>query len=216
MRVFVVAGSPKAQQPNGHRPRSADLVIAADGGANLCTAWGWPVHLVIGDMDSIHEKVARTLRQQGIPFDVYAPEKDETDLELALRQALERGAGEIIIAGALGARIDHTAANLALLALPQLATVKACIVDDGQTVWLVRDCHTVHGEPGDTLSLIPFAGDAHGVSISGVYWPLDNADLLLGPSLGISNRLIARQARISVRQGALLVVHTRAGYGLRC
>lgn len=210
MRAFVVASSPHAVKPDTCCPQPGDLVIAADGGANLCMAWGWPVDLVVGDMDSLDEQAGAQLRAQGVPFHVYTTEKDETDLELGLRFALARGADEVVIAGALGARIDHTLGNLALLALPALASVRACIADGGQTIWLVRKRLTVHGQAGDTLSLIPLASDVHGVNVTGVHWPLHEADLTLGPSLSISNRLIERAAEISVRAGALLVIHIRA------
>jgi thiamine pyrophosphokinase len=185
-------------------------VLAADGGANLCLAWGWPVDVVVGDMDSVDVAVQQQLEAQETPFIVSPVDKDETDLELALQLALAKGATELIIAGALGARIDHTLGNLALLALPALASVPTRVVDGSQTIWLVRDGLTVHGQPGDTLSLIPFGGDAHGVTVGGVRWPLRDADLPLGPSLSISNLMSAQCAEISVRSGLVLVVHIAA------
>ena len=118
MIAFVVASSPNAVEPDGLRPAAGDLVIAADGGANWCAAWGWQPDLVIGDMDSLDEAVAVRLQADGVAFVRHPVEKDETDLELALRAAVERGADEIVVAAALGGRIDHTLGNLALLALP--------------------------------------------------------------------------------------------------
>lgn len=210
MRVFIVASSPHSLPPAGLRPQAGDLTLAADGGADLCVAWGWPVDAVVGDMDSVNDSVRQQLEAQGVPFILSPVDKDETDLELALRLALERGATELIIAGALGARIDHTLGNLALLALPALAGIPACIADGDQTIWLARNRTIVAGQPGDTLSLLPFGGDAHGVSLTGVYWPLHAADLPLGPSLSISNRMTASQAEVGVMQGLLVVVHIQA------
>ena len=207
MRAFVVASSPKSAVPAAHGPHPGDLVVAADGGADLCTSWGWPVDMVVGDMDSVTPKVAEGLRAQGVPFHAFPRDKDETDLEIALRFALERSPDEVFVAGALGARIDHTLGNLALLALPALQALPCRVVDGGQSLWLVQDDLTVHGKPGDSLSLIPMGGDAGGVSARGVYWPLDDAELPFGPSLGISNRLITDQAQVRVRRGSLLVVH---------
>ena len=214
LRAFVVASSPRSLKPDLHRPQPGDLVIAADGGANLCDAWGWAVDAVVGDMDSLDPLVAAKLQAVGVPFHSYPVEKDETDLEIALHQALDLGANEILIAGALGARIDHTLGNLALLALPALADVRAFIVDGGQSIWLVRDRLAIEGQPGDTLSLLPFGGDARGVTVTGVHWPLDEADLLLGPSLGISNLLTASKVEVSMRAGALLAIHIHAGANL--
>lgn len=211
LRAFVVASSPHSLKPERQGPQPGDCVIAADGGANLCDSWNWRVDAVVGDMDSIDPRVFARLQAGGVAFHRYPAEKDETDLEIALHLALEQGAREILIAGALGARIDHTLGNLALLALPALASTRACIVDGGQSIWLVRDRLTIEGQPGDTLSLLPFGGGANGVSVTGVHWPLHDADLPVGPSLGISNRLTAPQAEVSVRNGALLAIHIHAG-----
>lgn len=210
-RAYVVASSPSAAPPDRPRPAPGDLVIAADGGANWCMAWGWQPDLVIGDMDSVEPATVDWLQDKDVPFLRHPVEKDETDLELALRAAVQRGASEIVIAGALGGRIDHTLGNLALLALPALASVAVRIADGGQSVWLVRDRLAVAGAAGDTLSLAPFGDGVRGVSVSGVHWPLEAVDLPLGPSLGISNRLTGGQAVVTVRSGALLVVHIRAG-----
>lgn len=207
MHAFIVGSSPHAQPPAHHRPQPGDLVLAADGGAGLCLAWGWPVDAVIGDMDSLSAADEAELAAHGAAFHRAPVEKDETDLELALRMALARGADQIVIAGVLGARIDHTLGALALLALPALAALRACIVDGQQTIWLARGELVVAGQVGDTLSLLPFGGDAAGVHVDGVRWPLDDAELPLGPSLSISNRMIAARARIRVRRGRVLVVH---------
>ncbi|MER2598780.1 MAG: thiamine diphosphokinase [Caldilineales bacterium] len=210
MRAFVVASSPHALPPACCKPQPGDLVLAADGGAALCLTWGWPIDAVVGDMDSLAPAVQADLRARGIEFQVAPMDKDETDLELALRLALQRGANRLVIAGALGARLDHTLGNLALLALPALAECDVCVADGAQTVRLVRHRLSVTGRPGDTLSLLPFGGDARGVSLTGVYWPLHAADLPLGPSLAISNRLTAEKVEISVQQGMVLMVLTRA------
>ena len=207
MRAFIVASSPSSLPPARLHPQPGDLVLAADGGANLCLAWGWPVDAVVGDMDSVDAAVRRQLEAEGTPFIISPVEKDETDLDLALHLALAKGATELIIAGALGARIDHTLGNLALLALPALAALPTCIADGDQTIWLVRDRLVVPGQPGDILSLLPFGGDAQGVSLSGVYWPLHEANLPLGPSLSISNRMVEPQAKISVQSGMVLAIH---------
>ncbi len=209
MRVFVVGSSPQFLKPDLYEPQPDDLVVAADGGANLCTWWHWPVDAVVGDMDSIFADVRAQLEARGVPFHISPVEKDETDLELALSLALARGASEIIIAGTLGARVDHTLGALALLVTLQEAGVPARIVDGSQTVWLVKDRLSVFGEVHDLLSLLPYGGDAQGVSVTGVYWPLNDADLPLGPSLAISNKMTARRADISVQAGQLIAVHIR-------
>ena len=84
MRVFVVAGSPIAQQPCGSTPGPADRVIAADYGAHHARAWGWPIDLLIGDLDSLPPTELQAARAAGVPMITAPAAKDETDLELAV------------------------------------------------------------------------------------------------------------------------------------
>jgi thiamine pyrophosphokinase len=119
-------------------PRPDDRVIAADYGAHHARAWGWPVHLLVGDLDSLPATEAAALRAEGIPI-ISAPQsKDETDLELALAHALGGGAREIVICAALGGRADHLLANVLLLARPELAALKVVIADGPVTIHLIR------------------------------------------------------------------------------
>ena len=45
------------------------------------------------------------------------PEKDDTDTEYAIREAIRRGAMEIVVIGATGTRIDHVLGNISLLGI---------------------------------------------------------------------------------------------------
>ncbi len=217
MRAFVVAGSPVAQKPIRLAPGPADRVIAADYGAHHVLAWGWPLHLLIGDLDSLPAADLEAIRAMGIPMVTAPAAKDETDLELALMHALDGGARELVICAALGGRADHMLANVLLLARPELADASAAIVEAGQTVRLLRGgvsaagetAHlTVVGAAGDLLTLLPLAGDARGVTTAGLLYPLSDEPLLFGRARGISNVLSASVAQIWLREGLLLVIHT--------
>ena len=134
MRVFVVAGSPIAQQPCGYAPGPADRVIAADFGAHHARAWGWPIDLLIGDLDSLPSAEIQAARAAGVQTVTAPAAKDETDLELAVTRALDDGATELVICGALGGRADHMLANVLLLARRELIGVEAVIADGAQTL----------------------------------------------------------------------------------
>jgi thiamine pyrophosphokinase len=116
---------------------------------------------------------------------------------------------EIVVFGALGGRWDQSLANVMLLALPALRDVPTRLVDRDQTIVAIRDGQEVRieGRAGDTLSLIALAGDARGVSISGCEYPLSDARLSFGATLGVSNVLIEPAARVSVKAGIVLVIH---------
>jgi thiamine pyrophosphokinase len=238
MRVFVIAGSPDGQPPARLAPGPGDRVIAADFGAHHARAWGWPVDLLTGDLDSLPADEAAALRDAGAPVLLAPRAKDETDLELALALALDLDPDEIVICAALGGRTDHLLANVLLLASPALAGVRAMIADGPVTVHLLRGGQGTAGEQGsrgagetaslpvdgdggvegahlelegaagDLLSLLPVGGDAAGVTTSGLAYPLHDETLFLGRARGVSNVFEAGAAHVRLRAGLLLVVHT--------
>jgi thiamine pyrophosphokinase len=189
--------------------QDGDLVIGADGGAAQALAWGLEPDVVIGDMDSLPHDARQILSDRGCSFVTHPRAKDETDLELALTHALEQGANEIAILGALGGRLDHTLANVLLLALPQLQGIPVRIVEGKQEARLAREgwpaC--IEGEAGDLVSLLPLTTNVRGVSTDGLAWTLRKDTLELGFTRGVSNVMTAPLARIEVDAGLLLVVH---------
>lgn len=211
MRAIVVAGSPQVERPSELHPAAGDLIIAADLGAAHCLRWGWRPDLVVGDMDSLPIKAQQSLQALESSFIIMPARKDETDLELALDQAVRRGADVIVILGVFGGRIDHTLANFLLLTRPALAVLDVCMVEGPQTVRLLRPGPSliVAGQPGDILSLIPVGGDANGVTARQVEWPLTAAHLPLGIARGVSNVMLDHAATLSLQEGLLLVIHIR-------
>jgi thiamine pyrophosphokinase len=208
MHAVIVANAPEMElAPYEPLLRSADLLVAADGGALPLLRAGIPPRLVIGDMDSIDAASLAALAGHGVELRRHPREKDETDLELALIYAAQAGADTIDVLGALGGRWDHTLANVALLALPELHGRRTRLLADGQTLFLVRDSAALEGRRSDTLSLIPLTGAAHGVTTVGLLYPLENATLSFERARGVSNVLLDPPGRVSLRDGLLLVVH---------
>ncbi|MGQ9584292.1 MAG: thiamine diphosphokinase [Anaerolineae bacterium] len=208
MRAAVLANG-ELQHPDQVRALTgqADLLVAADGGSRHALALGLRPNLVVGDLDSLTIAEQRELAQAGATFVRYPEAKDETDLELALVQAVDCGAREIVVLAALGGRTDQTLANLLLLALPQLQGVRCGIVEGPETILLVRNWVRMVGQPGDLLSLIPLGGDCHNIWTEGLVYPLAGETLWLSRARGISNVLDASQVTIRVGEGMLLAVH---------
>ncbi len=210
MRAIIIAGGQVRANDDWRRwIQEGDWIIGADGGAARALAWGLTPHLVIGDMDSLPDEDRAVLIDRGSEFVEHPRAKDETDLELALAHAVGQGAREIVIFGALGGRLDHTLANVLLLALPSLREVQARIVDGAQEALLIRNggVATICGKPGDLVSLLPLGGDARGVRTDGLVWTLRGDTLRLGFSRGVSNEMQGDAARVEVEDGLLLVVH---------
>ena len=210
MRAIIFANG-DASDPEivRHWTAQADLIIAADGGTRHALSVGVMPHVVIGDLDSLAEADRAQLDRSGVQFIVYPTHKDYTDLELALRYAQKQHATEIVIFSALGGRWDQALANLMLLTLPELARISTLMVDHHLSIQVIRDHAEIAGRAGDTLSLIALKGDAHGVTIEGCEYPLNDATLPFGATLGISNVLTQGTAKITLKQGQILALHTR-------
>lgn len=205
---MIVANGPMPRPPF---PKlligEGDLMVCVDGGARNALALGLKPRIVIGDMDSMEAVLRERLREEGCEFVEHPSRKDETDSELAVRYVLSQGASELVLLAALGGRIDHTLANVMLLAIPELEGVKARLLDGNQEVLLIRDEIQIEGQPGDTVSLLPLSGDVTGICTEGLEYGLRDGTLKFGAARGVSNVLIAAQARVRVGGGLLLAVH---------
>jgi thiamine pyrophosphokinase len=192
----------------------ARLVVAADGGATKAPAVGLALDLVVGDADSLGPDGLAAVRAAGIPVELAAVAKDESDLELAVAAAVARGATRLTILGALGgARFDHALANAFLLAHPMLAGVAAVLLDATTRVRLLDASAApaevrLAGAPGELVSIFPFGADAAGVTTAGLAYPLLDEPLASGPARGLSNVRTGREARVALRAGRLLIVET--------
>lgn len=185
------------------------LIIAADGGIRHAYDTGLLPNVVIGDMDSAPPHLLARAHHDGAEILPYPAEKDETDFELALLLAAQRGATRIRVIAAFGDRLDQTLANVLLLAHPALAECDSRLVSGKQTTWLAHpSTFEVHGNVGDTLSLIPLYNDAEGIFTEGLAYPLNGETLRFGPARGVSNTLTAPVAQIRLSSGLLLVIHT--------
>jgi thiamine pyrophosphokinase len=194
--VVVLAGGP--DRPTVDALPSGATVIAADGGGEL----GWPVDLVVGDLDSISpETLAGIARVERHPV-----EKDATDLELALRAALRLEPERILVLGSAQGRLDHLFGSLLLLAAEDFARVQVDAQFGAAAVHVVRGERALAGEPGALISLHAVHGPATGVVTEGLVYALAGETLELGSSRGVSNVFAGPEARISVEGGVLLAV----------
>ena len=193
------------------RLRLGDAFFAADGGQHHLARLGLRPERVIGDLDSLNAAEVRQLEADGVALERYPVDKDETDLELALNRAIQEGYAIIRIVGALGGRLDQTLGNLFLLQRSDLAGLDVRLEDGSEEVFLIRERCEVAGAPGDTLSLLPLGGAAHGVTTVGLKYPLKGETLYPEKTRGISNVMLAESAAVSLEGGVLVCVHRREG-----
>lgn len=212
MKALIFANGNPEDGVMVHRALSdADTahIISADGGARVAWYYNKSPHTVVGDMDSLSDDELQKLRDDGAKILQYPAEKDETDLELALKFATELDVDWIRIIGAIGGRFDQMLANVYLLSLPQLRVRDVALVAGNQILRILyAGEHQLSGSAGDTISLIPMSGDVLNISTQGLQYPLKQETLRFGPARGISNVMLEAIATVKFASGVLLYVHT--------
>ncbi len=186
-----------------------DVILCANGGTGAALELGLVPDMVIGDLDSLGQKELDFLAERDVFLNCYPPEKDYSDLELALVYALEHGAAEIVVLGGGGGRPDQFFANLMLLNLALQKDVPAVLVSEDGEVRLVNRGLEVKGEPGDTVSLLAVSAEVSGIETRGLKFPLFGESLFFSSTRGLSNVLNDTAAYIALEKGLLLVVHLR-------
>jgi thiamine pyrophosphokinase len=203
--IVVTGGDPVDPAELGRIPEGA-LVIAADSGVELAQLLGSPIHLAIGDFDSVDPDALRRAEADGAIVERHPAAKDATDLELALDAALARAPSRIQVLGGHGGRLDHLLANVLLLASPACAGVEIVAHMGPTRVTVVRTSATLLGQPGDLVTLLAAHGVAQGVTTEGLLYPLTGDDLRPGSTRGVSNELVASHAVVHVERGVVLAV----------
>jgi thiamine pyrophosphokinase len=190
----------------------ADLVIAADGGARYALDAGVVPDLVVGDMDSLGEELAREVERRGASLERHPVRKDKMDGQLAVLAARERGATVADLLCAVGGRLGALfAVPHILLAAERIGLRSTVVADRGRMFVVEAGYRMVEGVQEDSVSIFPLSGLAAGVTLEGLEYPLENASLEPGDTLGFHNELIGTEATVSVGEGAVLVIHETEG-----
>ena len=212
VRALIVANGSKtsslpAELAGSGRP---DIVIAADGGTALLQASNMPPDLVVGDLDSASAEAIRWARDSGATVLTHPPDKDVSDLELALDLAIERECDQILIWAALGGRVDHSLINVAVACSPRLADIEVWLGDDKKSMTPVHAGRSrrLPVQAAATVSLLAIGGPAR-VSASGFRWDLVDATLEPTSSRGLSNLATQGDPTVSVASGIVLALCNR-------
>ena len=185
--------------------RPGDYVIYCDCGLKHESSLGVPPSLIIGDFDS-HPKPQDTSNVITLPV-----MKDDTDTIFAVKEAIRRGFGGVLMMGVTGGREDMTLGNIYALLMMRNAGVPAMIADDFSEMSIVTAGETVRVAEGwRCFSLLNIAGCASGITITGAKYPLNGGTISPEYQYGISNETLpGNEAVISLKEGCLLLVCVR-------
>lgn len=186
------------------------VTIGADSGVEHAHRLGRRVDIAVGDFDSIDPAALADVEAAGATILRHPPDKDATDLELALDTAMTLGTDMVTVIGGHGGRVDHFLANCLLLASDRYATLDVDAFLDTAHVVVVRHSARLHGNDGDLVTLLAVGGPADGVRTDGLRFALDDAVLLAGSTLGVSNVMVGDSATVSVAHGVVLAIRPHA------
>lgn len=199
-------GNPKVYK---HFFKENDLIVCADGGYRHCKQLNITPSLVLGDFDSLPQGFIDELENNNIPTQQFPIKKDFTDTELAVNHVLMQGADEIVLLGGTGSRIDHSFANIMLLAALAQRGIKVRLVDDQNDCSFITDSIIINARCGDFVSLIPVTPEVLIKRTEGLHYPLHDHVLKMGSTLGVSNILDQIPGYVEISSGLLMVAVTR-------
>ena len=190
--------------------KEAHTLIGADSGAAFLVQCGFTPDIAIGDFDSVTSEQFEQISKQSRQMISCDPiDKDYTDSEMAIRLALDMKPDEILMLGATGTRLDHSLANIELLVLAEQAGVHASIIDANNRITLASGHTILKRSTYEHVSLLPLSSDVLGVTLTGFKYPLQQATLSMGQSIGVSNILLAEEGIIEHTSGKLLIIESK-------
>jgi thiamine pyrophosphokinase len=182
--------------------KKANIIIAADGGADSCIRLGINPDHVIGDFDSISPRAKNKFKN----ILIHDKNQNTTDLEKAISLANKLNCTRLTIIGAIGSRIDHTLSNIISLSRSKAHSE---IIDEANTVFLAEKELKLKGKKNDIVSVIPISKVA-GLSYTGLKWKPKSGNVDSG-WIGVSNRMTGTDAVIRLKSGKIIVIKPNIG-----
>ncbi|QED47495.1 thiamine diphosphokinase [Cytobacillus dafuensis] len=213
MNINILAGGPTDLLPNLTNYQSIDDIwVGVDKGVLTLLSLNIQPALAFGDFDSVTKDEMEIIKENIKELKKFIPEKDETDMELALNWALEQEVDLIRIFGATGGRLDHFFANIHLLIKPILARkmIQIEVIDQKNTVYVKGPGeYSINKNPQlKYISFIPITIEVDNLTLLGFKYPLNDRNISLGSTLCISNELINDYGNFSFSKGIIMVVRS--------
>ncbi|USB34920.1 thiamine diphosphokinase [Paenibacillus sp. YPG26] len=208
-RVLIFTGG-SIKRDSIHEIKEGDFIIGADKGALFLVDSGIQPDISVGDFDSVTEDELEKIRRFSHKMITCDPvDKDLTDTELAFDIALDQQPDEIMMHGAVGSRLDHSLANIQMMLRGLQHKVACSIMDEHNYISLTGSTLQVQDRGFSYVSLLPLTPEVTGITLSGFMYPLHNASIHMGQSLGISNKLTGPEGTIRIDSGLLLVIQSK-------
>lgn len=187
-----------------------DFIIGADQGALFLISHGYTPDIAVGDFDSVSPEALQDIEnvsKKTITCD--AVNKDLTDSEMALDIAIDQHPDSILLLGVTGTRIDHSLASIQMMTRALQRQINCYVMDTHNYITLTGSQAVINDLGYTYVSLLPLTPEVSGITLEGFQYPLTDATLKLGQSLGVSNKLISSSGTVSIRSGLLLIIQSK-------
>ena len=202
-KFVILLGGELTVTPRLLRQIDGARVIAADGGMAHAKTLKLVPELWVGDFDSTPKALADIWRN--VPRQTHPVEKDASDGELAISEALRRSATSLILVGGMGGQLDHVLAHAGfLLALARREIDVMMTSGTEEARGLVNEMELNDLKAGTRVSVMPFT-DLLSFSISGVKWPLSSRNVKLGTAFTLAN-VATGPVTMSLKAGTAIVL----------
>ncbi len=204
-RCVIIGGGDCAVPLLKENITSDDYVICADGGYDIALQAKIIPDLLIGDFDSI-KSVPEDVNTITLPV-----EKDVTDSVAAFNEGVKLGFKEFLLLGGTGGRFEHTLSNVSLMANASKSGINFEIIDDNHIFRsITNSSKRIIKKENQQISVFAYGNTANGVTLKGMYYPLNNYTLdPFNGALGTSNHIISEIGEISVKDGTLIIIETQ-------
>ena len=213
VHINILAGGPVELLPNLNEYKQENEVwVGVDRGVFTLINMNITPQIAFGDFDSVSKQEFILIEENVENMNIFKPEKNETDMELALNWAIEQRPDLIRVFGASGGRLDHFLANVQLLVKPLLEqnNVKIFLIDKQNIISLKGPGSYKIKKRADKkyISFVPLTLSVKGLTLEGFKYPLKNRHISTGSTLCISNELVSDNGTFSFSEGILLVIRS--------
>ncbi|MGM8214424.1 thiamine diphosphokinase [Bacillaceae bacterium W0354] len=209
--IGIIAGGPKKGVPPLTYFNQINYWIGVDEGNVTLLDKGLIPNIAIGDFDSVDKETFHRIQQYSKSVQKFPVEKDATDLELAIQEAIELSPDKVFIFRATGGRLDHEWMNIMLLKQFAENNIDAWIVDDQNeiTLKLPGEFQLYKDERYKYISFLPVSEEVKGLNLKGFLYELSDQTIQLGTSLTVSNEWNEKKGTYFFSSGILLVIKSR-------
>lgn len=207
MRTLIITGGRFEREfaASFLKKNKYDKIIAVDRGLDYLEELGVVPDLIVGDFDSCEAATLKKYQEKNVVIRRFLPEKDDTDTEIAVREAVSCNSDMDILC-ATGGRLDHFLSTLGNMKLALTSGIKARIIDSSNVIYLQDGAFSIDKEGKNYISFLPFEGEVKNLKLKGFKYNLDGYDLKPGTSRCISNEIVDDKAFVSFDYGCLIVI----------